>query len=366
MLRYIFSAIAILLISTMLWLGIKGYQFFHSPLLASGPERTIKVYPNDHVSQVAKRLSEENIIHNPQLFILLADVTGKRHSLRYGEYRISSYMTMWQLLKNMSIGKGLVQHRITLVNGWRFKDFRLALQSHQTLKQTFGKATDHQVMKEISGLHKNPEGWFYPDTYFFKWGYDDRSILKRAHQKMKQVLADLWQQRASGLPYQTPYEALIAASLIQRETSLAEEKPLVASVIINRLKKGMRLQIDPTVQYGLKKTFGSDISKQDLKTKTSYNTYVIKGLPPTPICMPDRLSIEAALNPAKTKYLYYVATGSGGHRFSNTYLQHKKAVKAYRRYEKDMQQDVQQMEVWLQKGLSVVSRAIILMIYWSV
>lgn len=361
--RTIAAFIILTILSIGLWLSTIVYHIFHRPLLKPGKTATVKIYPNDHLQQIAARLVTANIIDSPHTFIWLVDFTDHRHHLRYGEYKVTDRMTLWQLLQNMLRGQGLVQHRVTLVDGWTFAQIRTELEHQTELTHTLKEGQDLNLMRQLNSTITQPEGWFYPDTYFYVWGNDDLSILQRAYEKMQEALSVAWKNRAPGLPYKTPYDALIAASLIERETNVLAEKPLVSSVISNRLKKKMRLQIDPTVQYGLGKSFGSTITKNDLKTKTPYNTYLIDGLPPTPICMPNRSSIEAALHPAKTDYLYYVATGDGGHTFSATYIEHKKAVKEYRRYEDQMQQDVNQLEVWFHQGVTMVSIGAAVMIY---
>lgn len=360
--RRFFYFIALLLTLAFLWLGVHVYYIFYRPVVKSGVVSSFKIYPNDQLSTVVERLVKAKIIQDPILFTWLVDITKSHQELRYGEYKITANLSQWQLLQNMTQGTGLVQHRVTLVNGWTFDQVRSALASHDSLQQTIGDQVATTV-KDVTGKKQHPEGLFYPDTYFFTWGNADISILKTAHEKMKNTLADLWKNRSPDLPYKSSYQALILASLIERETSIPEEKQLVASVILNRLKRKMRLQIDPTVQYGLGKSYGSVITKKDLSSKTAYNTYVIKGLPPTPICMPSRSSIEAALNPAKTDYLYYVATGTGGHRFSKTYREHKKAVEQYRQFEREMKQDTNQLEVWLHNGLEATFKTVIVITY---
>ncbi len=305
-------------------------RFFLSPVVQLGEKTAIKVHPGETISSVSTRLSQQGVIKNPILFEQIALLTTQNGNLRYGEYQIQYPMTAWQLLGHMKHGKGLVKHRFTIVNGWTFENIRTALSSENDFKQTIPPLTNAAVMQSLQSKQTHAEGLFYPDTYFFTWGNTDLSVLKTAHQKMQIILQKEWQNRAPNLPYQNAYQALIVASLIERETSVDAEKPTIASVILNRLQKNMRLQIDPTVLYGISKTFEGPITKTDLKTKTPYNTYLITGLPPTPICMPSESSIYAALHPAQTDYLYYVATGVGGHNFSATYVDHEKQVAVYR------------------------------------
>lgn len=305
-------------------------RFFLSPVVSVNQKTAIKVYSGETISSVSARLSQQGVIKNPILFEQIALLTTQNGNLRYGEYQIQYPMTAWQLLGHMKFGKGLVKHRFTIVNGWTIENIRTALSSENNFKQTIAPLTNAAVMQSLQSTQSHAEGLFYPDTYFFTWGNTDFSILKTAYQKMQTLLQKQWQNRAPNLSYENAYQALIVASLIERETSIDAEKPIIASVILNRLQKNMRLQIDPTVLYGISKTFEGPITKTDLKTKTPYNTYLITGLPPTPICMPSESSIYAALHPAQTDYLYYVATGVGGHNFSATYADHEKQVAEYR------------------------------------
>lgn len=328
--KFLIASLFILFSIFFLYLAGLVYSFFQESLVPHHVEKSIKVYPNQDIHALIKKLVAEKVIRHPTLFIFIANVTGDNLKLRFGEYRIDYPMTAWHLLQHMTTGTGLVRHRITIVDGWTFQTMRETLFGNLNLNQTLMNKTNQQIMQQLQSSQKNPEGLFYPDTYFFTWGNTDFSILKTAYQKMQTILQNDWQNRALNLPYKNAYEALIAASLIERETSVDVEKPLIASVILNRLQKNMRLQIDPTVQYGVDQKFDTTITKKALAQKTDYNTYQINGLPPTPICMPSQSSIYAALHPANTNYLYYVATGNGGHNFSTTLTEHEKQVAAYR------------------------------------
>lgn len=189
--------------------------------------------------------------------------------------------------------------------------------------------TDQQILKSIGAEETHPEGLFFPDTYYFSNGMSDLEILKRAYHAMRTKLNEAWTQREPGLPYKSPYEALIMASIIEKETGRAEERKIIAGVFVNRLRIGMRLQTDPTVIYGMGERFDGNIRRKDLQEDTAYNTYTRSGLPPTPIAMPGMASIEAALHPAKTQALYFVGKGDGSHVFSNTLAEHNRAVAKY-------------------------------------
>ena len=329
--KKIYSALFLIFIFIFLYITSALHDFFRTPMVKKGVITSIKVFPGQPANMLAQHLYQNNMIRHPTLFNLLIDISGARFQLHYGEYEIKHPLTAWDLLQNIEQGTGLVQHRLMIVNGWTFSQVVATLNNDPDLKHTMTGESNQQILQQLNATQPHPEGLFYPNTYFFTWGNTDISVLKTAYDKMQTVLQTDWQNRARNLPYQNAYQALIVASLIEKETSVDAEKPLISSVIINRLAKNMRLQIDPTVQYGLNKAFGGSITVKDLKTKTPYNTYLIDGLPPTPICMPSESSIQAALHPAQTDYLYYVATGTGGHHFSKTYAEHLVQVGEYKK-----------------------------------
>ncbi|MCE0494626.1 endolytic transglycosylase MltG [Vibrio salinus] len=249
-------------------------------------------------------------------------------AIKAGTYQLAPDETLKQALDDLIAGNEH-QFSITFVEGSRFSEWRQKLASEYGLEHTLKGDTEKQIAVKL-GIEKNKlEGLFLAETYHFTAGTKDIDILKRAHTKLEAVLSDAWQGRKKGLSLKSPYEALILASIIEKETSIESERKQIASVFINRLKKGMRLQTDPTVIYGMGDKYHGNIRKKDLLTPTAYNTYVIKGLPPTPIAMPGKLSIQAALQPDETHYLYFVASGKGGHVFSNTLAEHNRAVHRY-------------------------------------
>lgn len=300
------------------------YHFFRISLVPKSVTTSIKVYPGRSAYALALELHQQNIIQNPWVFSGFINFLGDQRRLRFGEYEIKYPMTTWNLLQNITHGRGFVKHRLTLVEGWTFQQLRDAIAANKDITQTLINQPKSALLKSLGSSHDNPEGLFYPNTYFFTWGNTDFSVYQMAFQTMRTTAESEWNARVPNLPYQSMYQALIVASLIERETSVESEKPIIASVILNRLKKNMRLQIDPTVLYGLHQPYGDTITKSDLASNTPYNTYVRYGLPPTPICMPSKSSIFAALHPATTDYLYYVASGNGGHAFSKTYAEHEK------------------------------------------
>ena len=243
-----------------------------------------------------------------------------------GEYLLEAGLTPRQLLQRLSSSK-VVQYRITLIEGWTFGQFAAAIAADGVLEHTIDLSAPYEWDPGtlFEGM-QHPEGWFLPETYQFTRGDRDRDILERSHAAMQQALQSAWEARDTGLPLKSPYELLILASIIEKETALDEERERIAGVFVRRLQKGMRLQTDPTVIYGLGETFDGDIRRRDLKTDTPYNTYTRHGLPPTPIAMPGRASLEAAAHPAPGEELFFVADGKGGHTFSKTLAEHQAAV----------------------------------------
>jgi UPF0755 protein len=247
-----------------------------------------------------------------------------------GTYRFTPGMTVREMLKLLASGKE-AQFSARFIEGSRLRDWLTVLQQSKYLKHTLAGKSETEIAVAL-GLPEgtNPEGRLYPDTYLYTAGMSDIALLKRAHLRMTKALEDAWQGRDTSLPYKTPEELLTMASIIEKETAVPEERTKVASVFINRLRIGMRLQTDPTVIYGMGDSYNGDITRKDLETPTAYNTYVINGLPPTPIAMPGKASLAAAANPAKTPYLYFVADGKGGHQFTTNLASHNQAVRAYR------------------------------------
>ncbi len=246
--------------------------------------------------------------------------------VRTGRYRLAEGASVAALLEQLQRGR-VVLESLTIIEGSTFADFRRALQAHPHVRKTLEGLTDAQVMQALE-LEGHPEGQFFPDTYRFAAGTTDRNILRLGYAKMQRQLAAAWEQRVPGLPLQSPNEALVLASIVEKETGLASERAQVAGVFISRLKRGMRLQSDPTIIYGLGEAFDGDIRTRDLRTDTPYNTYTRGGLPPTPISLPGADSLRAVVQPQETGALFFVATGlgDGSHRFSRTYAEHREAV----------------------------------------
>ncbi len=349
---------ATLLAAIVIWFGALLYHFHYSPLLKSTTKSiAIKVVPGTSIKQLAQQLHNKKLIARPRFFISIARIKGLAKKLRFGEYWIKPNMSASDLLNNISHAKGIVRHHITFIEGWTFLQMKEALAKDPDIKHTITQKTNQDIMTQLGHPNQHPEGLFFPDTYYFTWGYSDINILKLAYNEMQKIINQRWPNRAKGLPYKTSYQALIVASLIEKESSIKNERPLIAGVILHRLRKGMRLQVDPTVLYGLNKPYGTTITGTDLRTKTPYNTYRVHGLPPTPIDMPSRSSIDAALHPEHTNYLYYVAKGNGGHIFSKNYRDHLTAVRKYKSFKRAQEEeDLQESslkEQWEHKAMKV-------------
>lgn len=249
-------------------------------------------------------------------------------ALHSGEYRLQPGMTALQLLQLWQSAE-VVQYNVAFIEGWSFRQLRAALAQQDKLGQTLGNLSDAEVMQAVGSPDANPEGWFFPDTYQYVRGMRDIDLLKQSAKRQQQVLAEEWQERAADLPYKDPYQALIMASLIEKETGVGAERDQIAGVFVRRLGVNMLLQTDPTVIYGLGERYQGNLTRANLREPSAYNTYLNPGLPPTPIALAGRAAIHAALHPADGKALYFVARGDGSHVFSETLDQHNKAVREY-------------------------------------
>lgn len=309
--------------------AVYHYQrFTQEPLAVPADGYVILVAPGSSLRSVASQLAADEVLEEPFLLQLMGRVTGTAAKIKAGEYRLTPGTDPERLLQMLVAGE-VVQHSFTIIEGWTFQQMMQAMRNHPAMTQTLSEAAAEEFMAQLSSPGEHPEGWFYPDTYRFPRGTTDLEFLRRAHKIMQQRLEEEWAQRAEGLPIKTPYEALILASLIERETAVPEERTRIAGVFARRLKKGMRLQTDPTVIYGMGDAYDGRIRWRDLRTDTPYNTYTRHGLPPTPIAMPSGASIHAALNPADGNELYFVSRGDGSHKFSATLQEHNAAVRRY-------------------------------------
>ncbi len=309
-------------------LVIQFLRFQYQTVSISEPGRTFTIESGSNIKMIAQQLSLEEIIDDPWLFILLAKIKGVEKSVRAGEYRLQQAQSPSDLLELFTRGQPIL-YSFTVIEGWAFRQMISELQHHPFIVNTLKGKSGAEIMAALGYQGRHPEGLFFPDTYSFPKGTSDIEFLQRAYHLMQKHLQREWDDRAQNLPITSSYDALILASIIEKETGVAYERPLIASVFTQRLQKNMRLQTDPTVIYGLGEDFDGNIRFRDLKKDTPYNTYLHKGLTPTPIALPGLDSIRAALHPADSKALFFVAKGDGTHYFSNTLEEHNKAVRKF-------------------------------------
>lgn len=302
-------------------------RWLDSPLRLEAP-LTYELAPGSNFIRVVNDLARQGIVDEPRWLRWYARLSGQASRIKAGEYRFEPGLTPRQLLRELVQGR-VRQYSLTLIEGWNFRQLKAAVAAHPALRQTLRGLDDAAIMARIGHPGEHPEGRFLPDTYHFPKGTRDADFLARAYDAMARVLAEEWAGRAPDLPLKTPYEALILASIVEKETGLASERPAIAGVFIRRLRKGMRLQTDPTVIYGMGEAYRGNIRKRDLLTDTPYNTYRRRGLPPTPIAMPGRAAIHATLHPDDSDNLYFVSRGDGSHQFSATLEEHNRAVIKY-------------------------------------
>jgi UPF0755 protein len=307
---------------------VAWFSFRPLPLPSMPYEFTIA--PGASLNKIAVQLEQSGVLHDELRFRILGRVMGYAERIQAGTYSIDKPLTPLELLGKIVRGE-VTRGVVLLVEGWNIREVRQELARNPQLDHRLIDMTNAELLEAIGAAETHPEGIFFPDTYYFSPHSPDIEVLRKAYQLQCQKLQAAWEARAAGLPYKTPYEALIMASIIEKETGVAEERPQIAAVFINRLKLGMRLQTDPTVIYGLGAKFDGNLRKADLLRDTPYNTYTRAGLPPTPIAMPGEHAIRAALNPADSKALYFVARGDGTHVFSTTLDEHNRAVNYYQR-----------------------------------
>ena len=282
------------------------------------------------IKSLSADLAARDILATPaSVFRLYARLTRGRGRLKAGEYQLTPGMTERALLALFRSGN-VVQRQITFVEGWTFGQWRHALAGQIGIQHTIFGDSGHDIMKALGAGEVSPEGEFFPDTYHYTKGQTDISILRRAHERMKETLLQEWRQGSDSAAFKSPYQALILASIVEKETGYAPDRPKIARVFINRLGRNMKLQSDPTIIYGLK-DFDGDLTRADLSVRSPYNTYILRGLPPTPICNPGLDSIRATLNPDPGNYYYFVARGDGSSQFSETLKEHNKAVARFQK-----------------------------------
>lgn len=302
------------------------HNYWYDPISNSDESVVFDVRKGAGFSEVASGLHRVDVIRKPLYWKVLAHWNQQTQRIKSGEYQIALRSSPAEILRQLVDGD-VIRYPLTVVEGTTFADFWQQLRNQPRLDLVLQDKNALQNRLQPVGDHL--EGWFMPDTYSYAKGTTDIELLDQSHSLMREFLHAQWERRAKNLPYRNPYEALIMASIIEKETSVEAERSLIAGVFVGRLRKGMKLQTDPAVIYGLGERYDGNIRRQDLREDTPYNTYVHKGLPPTPICLPGRASITAALHPADTQFLYFVAKGDGTHFFSTNYADHAAAVKQY-------------------------------------
>ena len=293
-----------------------------------------EVAPGARINQLADEFQRAGIIQETYSFVWWARLNDSAHRIKAGKYQFAERASLQQVLQQLVRGD-VIQHSITFIEGWTFRDMRRELAANDQIEQTSASQSDADVMAQLGFPDDHPEGRFFPDTYRFTGGVSDILILRRAQSRMADILDQQWQMRDPGVVLKNAYETLILASIIEKETGAANERELIAGVMSNRLRLGIRLQTDPTVIYGLGEEFDGNLTRRHLRTDHAYNTYTRSGLPPTPIAMPGLAAIHAALHPAETKALYFVSRGDGSHEFSENLQAHQRAVRKFQLGKKD-------------------------------
>ena len=318
--------LGIALAAVLAFLGWMAY-FATRPVVLQTSPVDFTILPGSTLRVASRQIEEAGIALPAWQFTLLGRALGKASEIKAGSYEVVRGVTPLKLLEKLTRGD-VTQADVVLLEGWTFRQMRAALDANPHVRHDTTGLADRQIMEKL-GLEGHAEGRFFPDTYLFPKGTADVDILKRAYRQMDKLIQSEWDAREAGLPYKTPYEALVMASIVEKETGQAPDRGQIAAVFANRLRKGMLLQTDPAVIYGLGDRFDGNLRKRDLQTDGPYNTYTRPGLPPTPIAMPGRASIQAALHPARTDMLYFVARGDGSSQFSRTLDEHNRAVARY-------------------------------------
>ncbi len=341
---FVFLLILLLILGGV---GFWGYQklteFVHTPVNVT-QDQLLTIERGTTGGKLAALLEQEKILDNADLLPWLLKLQPHLNKVKAGTYSLTGVKTLQDLLDMINSGKE-AQFSVKFIEGKTFKEWRKNLENAPHLKQTLQGKSDKEIMAllDIPAVAKavyewnNMDGWLYPDTYNYTPNSTDLELLKRSTTRLQKALDKAWNERDENLPLMDPYQMLILASVVEKETGIAAERPQVASVFINRLKANMKLQTDPTVIYGMGERYTGNIRKKDLETITPYNTYMIEGLPPTPIAMVSESALQAVAHPAKTDFYYFVADGSGGHKFTRNLNEHNKAVQEYLRWYRNQQ-----------------------------
>ncbi len=327
--RWLQAGAALALAGLAAWLGWRQYErhWLSTPIAALTAPVTFEVPPGASLAAVARDLEQQGLIDQPRIWVRHGARTGLATRIQAGEYRLQPGTSPVTLLDQFVAGD-VVLHTLTVPEGWTFRQALKLIQEHPLVHVELRGLSDSELLEQLGIAEEHPEGLFFPDTYRFPRGTSDRALLLQAHGRLKNELQAAWVARAPGLPLATPREALILASLVEKETAADDERPLIAGVFVNRRRKGMRLQTDPTVIYGLGDRFDGNLRRRDLEADTPYNSYTRAGLPPTPIALVGRAALAAATRPADTAALYFVATGlgDGRHYFSESLEAHNRNV----------------------------------------
>jgi UPF0755 protein len=310
--------------------AVKINAFLDTPLTIEGEQLILDVRPGTSFAALSQGLYERGALKHPNWFRWYGRLTGKASRVKAGEYQISAGTTIREFLDELLKGQ-VYLHSLTIIEGWKFVDLLAALRDHPAVEHTLQNEDWQPIANALGATEGHPEGLFLPETYRFPKGTSDMELLRQAYRQLQEVLATEWAARSAPPVLQDPYQAIILASIIEKETARADERARISGVFTRRLQKGMRLQTDPTVIYGIGPDFDGNLTRRDLRNDTPYNTYRRAGLPPTPIALAGRAAIHAALNPADGAELFFVATGlgDGSHQFSVTQEEHEQAVKDY-------------------------------------
>ncbi|WP_348755398.1 endolytic transglycosylase MltG [uncultured Aquincola sp.] len=327
--RMVARALLVMVAGVLMVVGLVAW-WLNRPLPLAQPHVELSIEPGTSPRDVAQAWVQAGVQADPRLLYEWFRWSGDARRIRAGSYEIDAETSPRRLLAKMVQGDEVLEV-VRLIDGWTLRQFRQALAAAPSLKPVTREMSDAELMAALGAPGVPAEGRFFPDTYAYSRGVSDLTVLKRAHAAMERRLAEVWEQRAADLPLKSPQEALILASIVEKETGTAADRPLVAGVFTNRLRIGMPLQTDPTVIYGMGTAFDGNLRKRDLQTDTPYNTYLRAGLPPTPIAMPGLASLRAAVQPARTPALYFVARGDGSSAFSENLADHNRAVNQYQR-----------------------------------
>ena len=313
----------------LMMLGSVAY-YAYSPVAPATLPMQFTLNQGSSLTTVARQLEQTGLLDNPRLFTLFARLLGRAGKIKAGVYLLDHPLSKMELLEMITQGSDS-QMQVTLIEGWNFRQLRSMVNAMANIRHDTAGLSESEILQRIGAQEAHPEGLFFPDTYYLDVGSSDVELFRRAYQAMQQQLQQAWQSRSPGLPLETPYQALILASIVEKETGTPADRAMIAGVFVNRLRSRMMLQTDPAVIYGLGEKFDGNLRKRDLLSDTPYNTYTRAGLPPTPIALPGLNSLNAALHPAETEALYFVARGDGSSHFSSNLKEHNRAVNRYQK-----------------------------------